>query len=138
MKALITSLELHQIWMFSFSYEKERISYIAFYFITPGGRNIFAFNIYNLSTTKITWGNWESIKECDLRNLNINSLFWFLPFLVQALTFSLKRLTDILTKKQTPMMGNSLAASQMVWLCLVYLGLASSALSCIRFFLAHK
>ena len=54
MKALITSLELHQIWMFSFSYEKERIPYIAFYFITPGGRNIFAFNIYNLSTTKIT------------------------------------------------------------------------------------
>ena len=36
------------------------------------------------------------------------------------------------------MTGNSLAASQMVWLCLVYLGLASSALSCIRSFLAHK
>lgn len=34
--------------------------------------------------------------------------------------------------------GNSLAASQMVWLCLVYLGSVTSALSCIRIFLARK
>ena len=135
MEALITSLELHQVRMFSFSYKKGNFT---LHLITPGGRNIFVFIIYTLSTTKIIWGNWEKIKDCGLRNLNINSVFCFLSFLVQALTFSLKRLTEILTKKQTPMTGNSLAASQMVWLCLVYLGLASSALSCIRSFLAHK
>lgn len=45
MEALITSLELHQVWMFSFSYKKGNFT---LHFITPGGRNIFAFIIYIL------------------------------------------------------------------------------------------
>ena len=74
---------------------------------------------------------WLKKSECKFSLL-------VLVFPCSSVDLFFEKINRNLNKKTNSNDGKQSSSLLMVWLCLVYLGLASSALSCIRFFLAHR
>ena len=74
---------------------------------------------------------WLKKSECKFSLL-------VLVFPCSSVDLFFEKINRNLNKKTNSNDGKQSSSLLTVWLCLVYLGLASSALSCIRFFLAHR